>query len=107
MRLLNSLSLSTIKELNQLVTADEYFGHNSKFSLTWDKIKEEGVVMQLTISRFVQSAGKLVRVEEEYLTLYEQIRRLNNTKIKIEKDIETTAHYYVTYDLHVLSYHKI
>jgi hypothetical protein len=75
--------------------------------LTWDKIKEEGVVTQLTISRFVQSAGKLVRVEEEYLTLYEQIRRLNNTKIKIEKDIETTAHYYVTYDLHVLSYHKI
>jgi hypothetical protein len=44
--------------------------------LTWDKIKEEGVVTQLTISRFVQSAGKLVRVEEEYLTLYEQIRRL-------------------------------
>ena len=52
---------------------------------------EEGIVTQPAMARFVQSAGKLARLEEDSLSLCEQIGMLNDKKIEIEKDIESST----------------
>ncbi len=51
-------------------------------------MKEEGILTPSAIARFVQSAGRLARLEEESLKLCEQIERLKDKNTKIEKVIE-------------------
>ena len=53
-------------------------------------MKWEGIVTKNRITRFVEMAGRLTRLDEEALKLCEQIGRLNSKKFELEKEIEET-----------------
>ena len=81
-----------MSNLDDLVAAHEYLSKDlATFLDLFYKMKEEGIVTQPAIVRFVQSAGKLARLEEESMKLCEQIGRLRDKKTEIEKDIESAT----------------
>lgn len=51
-------------------------------------MKEEGIATKNAITRFVQMAGRLSRVEEEELKICDQIEKLNSKKFELEREIE-------------------
>lgn len=78
-----------LSNLDSLVTTWDYLGNDMPVFLDlFYKMKEEGIITPPAIARFVQSAGKLARLEEESLSLCEQIGRLNDKKIEIKEEIE-------------------
>ena len=78
-----------LSNLDSLVAAHEYLGRNLPLFLDlFDRMKDEGIVTQPSIARFVQSAGKLARLEDESLKLCEQIGGLNDKKNEVGEDIE-------------------
>ncbi len=77
---------------DKLVTVYDYLGsHLPIFLDLFDMMKEEGILTPPAIARFVQSAEKLARLEEECLEVCEQIGRLNDKKTEIEKVIEEVS----------------
>jgi hypothetical protein len=52
------------------------------------QMKEEGIATKSAITRFVQMAGRLSRLDEEELKICEQIGKLNSKKFELEKEIE-------------------
>ena len=71
-----------LSNLDDLVITYDYLGSNlSIFLDLFEMMREEGILNQLAITRFVQAAGKLARLEEECLSLCEQIGMLNDKKI--------------------------
>jgi hypothetical protein len=54
-------------------------------------MRNEDIVTQPAMSRLVQSAGKLTRLEEESLKLCEQIGRVRDKKTEIKNDIERAS----------------
>lgn len=51
-------------------------------------MKEEGIATKNAITRFVQMAGRLSRVDEEELKICDQIGKLNSKKFELEREIE-------------------
>lgn len=77
---------------DKLVTVYDYLGsHLSMFLDLFDRMKDEGILTQPAIARFVQSAQKLAKLEEESLKLCDQIGRLNDKKTEIKEDIERAS----------------
>ena len=52
------------------------------------EMKWEGIANKNKISRFVEMAGKITRLDEEELKICEQIGKLNSKKFELEKQIE-------------------
>lgn len=78
-----------LSHLDDLVDAYDYLGDDLPMFLDlFCNMKDDGIVTQPAVARFVQSAGKLSRLEEESLELCEQIGRLKEMKTEIENDIE-------------------
>ena len=81
-----------LRNLDRLVTAHQYLGHDLPIFLDlFDKMREEGIVTQPAIARLAQSAVKLARLEEECLDVCDQIGKLNDKKVEIEKEIEAVS----------------
>ena len=51
-------------------------------------MKDEGMATKNKISRFVEMAGRLTRLDEEELKICEQIGRLNSKKFELEREID-------------------
>ncbi len=51
-------------------------------------MKYEDIATKQAISRFVQMAGRLTRLDEEALKLCDEIGRLNSKKFELEKEID-------------------
>ena len=51
-------------------------------------MKWEGIATKNAISRFVEMAGRLTRLDEEELKICEQIGKLNSKKFELEREIE-------------------
>ena len=51
-------------------------------------MKEEGIATKNAISRLVQMAGRLLRLDEEELKICDEIRKLSSKKFELEKEIE-------------------
>lgn len=51
-------------------------------------MKEEGIATKNAITRFVQMAGRLSRLDEEELKICDQIGKLNSKKFELEREIE-------------------
>jgi hypothetical protein len=78
-----------LSNLDGLVTTYQYLGDSlSLFIDLFDKLRNEGIVTQPTMARLVQSAGKLMELEDEYLEVCDQIGVLNNKKSELEKEVE-------------------
>jgi len=90
MRLLNLDTLMTIYgELgNGIYLLDYLFFH----------MKYEGIATKQVISRFVEMAGRLTRLDEEELKLCEEIGKLNSKKFELEKEIEDAINELVQYN---------
>lgn len=81
-----------LSNLDTLLATYDYLGNDLPIFLDlFDKMREEGIVTQPAIARFVHSAGKLARFEEESLNVCGQIGRLNDKKKEIEKDIQASS----------------
>jgi hypothetical protein len=80
LRLLTFDKLITIyKELgNDIFLLDHLFFH----------MKQEGIATKDRITRFVQMAGRLTRLDEEELKICEQIGKLNSKKFELEREVE-------------------
>jgi hypothetical protein len=82
MRLLNLNKLMNIyKELGDGV----YLLHHLFHEMKW-----EGIANKSAISRFVEMAGRITRLDEEELKICEQIGRLNLKKFALENEIDET-----------------
>ncbi len=78
-------------DIDKLVTVYDYLGSDlSIFLDLFDRTKDEGILTQSAIARFVQSAKKLARLEEESLKVYGQIGRLND-KFELEREVESVT----------------
>jgi hypothetical protein len=78
-----------LSNLDELVTTYDYLGNKlSIFLDLFGRMKDEGILSQPAIARFVQSAGKLARLEEESLEICGQIGRLNDKKAEITEEID-------------------
>jgi hypothetical protein len=78
-----------LSNLDRLVTTYDYLGGDlSIFLDIFDRMREEDIVSQSAIARFVQSAGKPARLEEESLKYCGQIGRLNDKKAENKEDID-------------------
>ena len=74
---------------NKLGTTYDYLGNKlSIFLDLFGRMKDEGILTQPAISRFVQSGVKLTRLEEESLKLCEQIGRLNDKRAELKEDMD-------------------
>ena len=51
-------------------------------------MKWEGIATKNKISRFVEMAGRITRLDEEELKICEQIGKLNSKKFELEREIE-------------------
>ncbi len=79
-RLLNLDKLMNIyKELGDGVYLLDHLFHEMKW---------EGIATKKKISRFVEMAGRITRLDEEELNICEQIGRLNSKKFELEREIE-------------------
>ena len=75
--------------LDRLVTTHQYLGDSlSLFLDLFDKMRDENIITQLAIARLVQSGGKLMELEAECLKVCDQIGRLNDKKLELEKEVE-------------------
>ncbi len=52
------------------------------------EMKWEGIATKNKISRFVEMAGRITRLDEEELKICEQIGKLNSKKFKLEREID-------------------
>ena len=52
------------------------------------EMKWEGIANKNKISRFVEMAGRLARLDEEELKICDEIGRLNSKKFELDKEIE-------------------
>lgn len=81
-----------LARLDILVAAYDYLGDDlSIFLDLFDTMRKEGIVTQSAIARFVQSAGELVRLEDESLKICDQIGRLRDKRSEIENEIEKAS----------------
>jgi len=81
-----------LSDIDKLVTVYDYFGSDlSIFLDLFDRMNDEGILTQPAIARFVQSAEKLARLEEESLKAYGHIGRLNDKKFELEREVESVA----------------
>ena len=82
-----------LSDIDKLVTVYDYLGSDlSIFLDLFDRMKDEGILTsQPAIARFVQSAEKLARLEEESLKVYGQIGRLNDKKFELEREVESVT----------------
>ena len=81
-----------LSSFDGLVVAYDYLRDNLPIFLDlFVKMRDEGIVNQPAIARFVQAAGKLARLEEESFEICGQIGRLNDKKAEIKKDIEKAS----------------
>jgi DNA transposition AAA+ family ATPase len=81
-----------LSDIDKLVTVYDYLESDlSIFLDLFDRTKDEGILTQSAIARFVQSAKKLARLEEESLKVYGQIGRLNDKKFELEREVESVT----------------
>jgi hypothetical protein len=81
-----------LSNLDSLVTTYDYLVNKiSIFLDLFDRMRDEEILTQPAIARFVQSGVELTRLEEESLKLCDHIGRLNDKKQAIEKELEAAT----------------
>lgn len=63
---------------------------------------QEGITTKNAISRFVEMAGRLTRLDEEELKICDQIGKLNSRKFELEREIEETLKKLDDYDVSLI-----
>ncbi|TVP41378.1 hypothetical protein [Candidatus Nitrosocosmicus arcticus] len=93
-QLLNLDKLMAIyKDLGDGIYLLDYLFHHMKW---------EGIATKDAISRFVEMAGRLTRLDEEELKLCEQIGKLNSKKFELENEIEEEIKELDQYDVSLI-----
>lgn len=70
------------------------------------QLKEEGIATKQAISRFVEMACRLTRLDEEELKICDQIGRLNSKKWQLEGEIEETLKELELYNVSLIEKHQ-
>ena len=58
------------------------------WTILFHEMKWEGIATKNKISRFVEMAGRLTRLDEEELKICEEIGKLNSKKFELEREID-------------------
>jgi hypothetical protein len=70
-------------------------------------MKYEGIATKNAISRFVEMAGRLTRLDEEELKVCEQIGKLNSKKFELGREIEEALKELDHYNVSLLEKHQL
>jgi hypothetical protein len=97
--LLNIDKLMAIyKDLGDGIYLLDYLFHHMKY---------EGIATKNAISRFVEMAGRLTRLDGEELKICEQIGKLNSKKFELRREIEEALKELDQYNVSLLEKHQL